>query len=445
MFRLGNRPEAARPEPRARRRPCAMFARAVLVVALVALSLSAGGSYRLAAAQSDVMRIAAVVNDDVISIFDLAVRLAVAIRSSGFDDTPELRRQFAPQVLRAMVDERLQAQEARRLNVTASKEDIASAIASIEAQNKWEKGSFDKRIADAKLDRKAIVDRIATDIAWSKIVRRRFGTVASVSEEEVDAAAGRIEANRGKPENRVAEIFLPVDDPSQEAEVLRIAQNLVGQIQGGSSFPAVARQFSKGATASQGGEIGWVVAGQLAPDIEREVEALEPGRISDPIHSFDGYYIVTVIERRLALSGAADDPSFRLAQVVLESKPEDSLVTEAVINDLRQTHDCPSFLAAAQGRALPASGELGTIAVPDMPADLRAAITPLQAGQITPLLPYKDARRLIMVCERTQPEAAPQKVDRDAVRREIGNGKLDLASRRYLRDLRRAAFIEVRI
>ncbi len=431
------------PRRRRTRRQASLW-RAALLAGLLALPVVAGLAPRAAAAQQDVMRIAAVVNDDVISIFDLAVRLAIAIRSSGFDDTPQLRRQLAPQVLRAMVDERLQAQEARRLTVVSSEDEVKGAIERIESQNKWEKGSFDSQIEKSGLDRNVIIEQIRTEVSWGKMVRRRFATTLTVSEEEIDSSATRLEANRGKPEHRVAEIFLPVDDPDQDATVRGTAEDLVAQLRTGGSFAAVARQFSKGVTSVQGGEVGWVVAGQLAPEVEREVVALSPGQVSEPIRTFDGYYVVTVIERRLALSGGGGDPTFSLAQVVIDSSATDAPSTQSLINELRAAGDCARFLAAA-GRASPLSGELGTIALTDLPEDLRAVLLPLRTGQTTAPLPYDGARRVIMVCDRSEPEIAPQSVDREALRRDLGTRKIELAARRYLRDLRRAAFVDIRI
>lgn len=415
---------------------------AMLGGALLSMLLATTLPARQALAQQDMMRIAAVVNDDVISIFDLAARLAVAIRSSGIEDSTELRRQLAPQVLRAMVDERLQAQEAKRLSITPTAQEIAGAIDQIERQNSWEKGSFDQRVESGKLNREVILDQIRTELAWGKIVRRKFGSAVGVSEEEVDEAVARIMANQGKPEQRVAEIFLPIDSAADEPTTFRTAEDLVEQLRAGSSFAAVARQFSKGATASQGGEIGWVAAGQLTPEVEQAVVALAPGEVSAPVRTFDGFYVVTVIERRIAAGGDAGNPSFQLAQVVLE--PADGSASDsAVIRTLQASRDCASFLRSASDRAGAASGDLGTIALSDMPADLRAVVAPLEAGQVSPVMPYENGRRLIMVCDRTG--AQPTNIDREAVKRDLGNRRLDLAARRYLRDLRRTAFIDLRI
>jgi peptidyl-prolyl cis-trans isomerase SurA len=435
------------------RRPLRLARLAASLLALVAVLLAAplpdGAGMRPAAAQQDVMRIAAIVNDDIISIFDLAIRLQIAIRSSGFEDSVQLRRQLAPQVLRAMVDERLQAQEAERLDITATDEEIVGAKAQVEGQNNWPAGSFDSRVEAAGLDLGSVVDQLRTSVAWGKLVRRRFGATATVSEEEIDAAAAQFDASRGRRETRVAEIFLPVDDPDQETLVRGTATDLVNELRAGAAFPAVARQFSKGATADQGGEIGWVAPGQLAPELDAAVVGLSPGEISDPIRTFDGYYILTVIARESPAGGASGatggSPSVTLAQVVLDPSLDGTAAGE-LIAELRRA-DCASFLSSAEGRATPASGELGTIALSDLPADLRDVVAPLQTGQVSPPLPFEGTRRVLMVCDRSEPAAAaaPAGVDRETIRRDLTNRKLDLAARRYLRDLRRAAFIELRV
>src|SRR5688572_13791518 len=78
--------------------------------------------------QAPEMRIAAVVNDEVISVFDIATRMRMIMISSGIPDTPETRQRIASQVLRSLVDERLQLQEAKRQNVTATDNELKLAI-----------------------------------------------------------------------------------------------------------------------------------------------------------------------------------------------------------------------------------------------------------------------------------------------------------------------------
>src|ERR671916_1850674 len=88
-----------------------------------------------AAGQAPEIRIAAVVNDEVVSVFDLVSRMQIVMLSSNIPDTPELRERMGRQVLRSLIDERLQLQEAKRQNVTVSDADVEKALLQIAQQN----------------------------------------------------------------------------------------------------------------------------------------------------------------------------------------------------------------------------------------------------------------------------------------------------------------------
>src|ERR1700739_5134932 len=94
--------------------------------------------------QGSETRIAAVVNDEVISVADLRSRVRMVMLSSNFPDSPETRQRIAGQVLRTIVDEKLQMQEAKRQNVTATDDEINKAISQIEKQNNMQAGQLDE-------------------------------------------------------------------------------------------------------------------------------------------------------------------------------------------------------------------------------------------------------------------------------------------------------------
>src|SRR5471032_2605973 len=96
-----------------------------------------------ASASAQETRIAAVVNDDVISVADLASRMRLVFASSNIQDVPETRQRVTRQVVRMLVDEKLQMQEAKRLGVKVPDEEVNAGLAVIETQNKVPKGGLD--------------------------------------------------------------------------------------------------------------------------------------------------------------------------------------------------------------------------------------------------------------------------------------------------------------
>src|SRR5215813_6655295 len=251
-------------------------------------------------------RIAAVVNDEVISVADLQSRIKMVMLSSNFADSPETRQRIAAQVLRTIVDEKLQMQEAKRQNVTATEDEIKKGVSQIEKQNNMQSGQLDAVLKAHGIDRAALVDQLTASIVWAKLVRRLVAQSNVVSDEEIDDASKRIKESADEPQSRVAEIFLAVDNPAQEDEMRRLAEKLSEQMRSGARFSAVAQQFSQSATAAVGGDIGWIRPDQLAPEIGKAVAQLRPGQLSQPIRSGGGFYLLLVLERRNGTSGGGE-------------------------------------------------------------------------------------------------------------------------------------------
>src|SRR5262245_18313515 len=105
-----------------------------LVIILITLSPS------LALAQG--MRVAARVNDDAITDFDLQQRVLFAIRTTGLQDSPDLRQRMSSQVLRQMIDERLQIQEAKRLALKPTDMEMQQRFNDIERAAGMSRGQF---------------------------------------------------------------------------------------------------------------------------------------------------------------------------------------------------------------------------------------------------------------------------------------------------------------
>jgi len=154
-------------------------------------------------------RIAAVVNDEVISVADVTSRLRMVMLSSNLTESPETRQRVAAQVLRTIVDEKLQIQEAKRQNITATDEEINKAIAQIEKQNNMQAGLLDQVLKSRGIERSALVDQLTASIVWSKLVRRLVSQTNAVSDEEIDYALKRARRTRTNRKAASARFFSP--------------------------------------------------------------------------------------------------------------------------------------------------------------------------------------------------------------------------------------------
>jgi len=91
---------------------------------------------------------------------------------------------------------------------------------------------------------------------------------------------------------------VPVDRADLADEAKRSADRITEQLKRGAPFGAVAQQFSQGATAQAGGELGWVLPGSLDASLDAAVEKLPVKQYSEPIRSSAGWHILYVIDRR---------------------------------------------------------------------------------------------------------------------------------------------------
>jgi peptidyl-prolyl cis-trans isomerase SurA len=394
-------------------------------------------------------RIAAVVNDEVISVADIRSRLRMVMLSSNLTDSPETRQRIANQVLRTIVDEKLQMQEAKRQNITATEEEINKAVAQIEKQNNMQPGQLDQALKQRGIERSALVDQLTASIVWAKLVRRLLSQTNVVSDEEIDYALKRAQETVNEPQSRVAEIFLAVDNPQQEEEVRRLAERLSDQMRQGARFSAIAQQFSQSATAAVGGDIGWVRPEQLSSELGKIVAQMRPGELSPPIRTGAGYYLLLVLDRRSGRSAGPEDTLLHLVQIVFPLPPQApeamrrAAITEAQ-NAKLTAKNCEELLKIGKEKGSAQLSSEGRLRVDQIAPGMRNIVLGLEAGRSSQPIVQKNGVGVIMVCEKVAP-SAPTVPTREEIAETLMRQRLDTLARRYMRDLRRTAFVDVRV
>jgi len=391
-------------------------------------------------------RIAAVVNDQVISMYDLAARTRLILLSSDLQDTPEIRSRLVPQILRQLIDETLQFQEARRLNITVGSNEVQQALARIAKQNDMTEGQFQDFLKKADIPVSTVVDQVKAGIAWSKIVAQKIRPQIEIGDDQVQEYLTHLKSSETKPQYRLQEIFLAVDSSQQDEEVRRTAERLAEQIRGGANFPALARQFSQSATAAVGGDMGWIDLDSLDPALAKAVDRLKPGELSDPVRTVSGYTLLLLREQGANASEAVADGNVKLQHFFLpkpaNAKPEDLQALRSTAETIAKTATGCADMPALRKQLPDARSVLpDEVAMKDLAPALRAIVAKLPVGKASEPINGKDGVLVVMVCERTGTTGLP---DADEVRNRIGREKLDLLARRYMRDLRMAAFVDVR-
>jgi peptidyl-prolyl cis-trans isomerase SurA len=393
-------------------------------------------------------RIVAVVNDEVISARDLNDRLQLVTLTSGIPDSEQARARLAPQVLRSLIEETLQLQEAERLEIAVEDAEIERALANIAERNQMTVEAMRRFFAQNSIDFATLLDQVRAQIAWVKVVNRQIVPRVTVTVDQLDMAVEEARRNEGEPEYLLSEMVLPVDNPAQAQVVAQDAARLVQTLREGASFESLARQVSAAASAETGGDVGWIRSSAIPQELRNTLESMREGEISEPIPSPVGYYIFLLRDRRLnqaAVDRAADDVEVELAQVLFPVDADadvDALRVQAA--ELRDDlGDCSAMADTAAELNAPQSGRLGWLRVGDLPATFRQTVSSLPVGQVSVPLDGPAGIHLLMVCDRRNPQAeTPQ---REQMAERLQRERVERLARRYLRDLRKEAFVEVRL
>jgi peptidyl-prolyl cis-trans isomerase SurA len=307
--------------------------RALLMAFAIATANAMSAFLPAPAPAQDALRIAAVVNDEVITGLDLAVRTRMAMLSAQLPDTPEMRNRAARQVLRAMIDERLMLQEAARQNITVQQSELDAELSKLAERNGVTLDQFGPYLQQNGVLLEPLADQLRASLAWTKLVNRQLRPRAVVSEEDIDEVLRQAEANKGQPQRRVSEIFLAVGQAAEEEEIRRGAERLIEQIRGGIPFSAIAAQFSDSATAAVGGDVGWVLPGQLPAEVDEALQSMSDGEIAGPIRAAGGYYILQLRGQRSIAEDAQPDRE-EVRRVLVNQRLE--LLARRYLRDLRR-------------------------------------------------------------------------------------------------------------
>jgi peptidyl-prolyl cis-trans isomerase SurA len=411
---------------------------------IFALAVAAFVLFAPPAPAQDTLRIIAVVNEGAITQMDLATRMRIAIVASRLQDTPEVRQRLAPQVLRALIDEQIRNQEAARQGVNISERAVNDRIDSLASDNKMGREQFEQMLAQNGIPIESLKSQIKSEIAWSTVVRRKFQPGIIITAEDIAEARTRIIESQGEPEYLLAEIFLSADEATDSNDAEDAARRLLEELRRGAQFSAVARQFSQASTAPRGGDLGWVKAGDLSPELAAAVQQLEKGQVAGPIRSDGGFHILLLRDRReSAGTVAVGTVDLKQIELELEAGATPAQVADATetLRSLReQIASCAD--AESAGASIDAlTGDLTGMDVTALPGNLQSIAVGQPIGQASEPIRNEDGIASYVVCARNLSTSGPTD---EEIREQLTRERLDLMARGYLRDLRRTSFVDIR-
>jgi peptidyl-prolyl cis-trans isomerase SurA len=399
----------------------------------------------------DAAAIVAVVNGDVISRADVDNRRRLFALSTGLPVTQDVLDRLTPQVTRQLIDERLRLQEVERRKIVVSDQEIANAIGQVERANNMPPGALRAKLVSDGVEMRTLIDQIRVQLGWGKVLREQLGESAGITPADVDSEARMLKAETGKPEYRVGEIFISVDEPAHEEEARRFADTVIQQLHNGAAFAVVAAQFSQSQTALQGGDLGWVQPNQVDPEVAHVMEEMPVGAVSNPVRVAGGFSIITLRAKRQV----GNDPAtiLKVARVLFtfSSALDPQHPTDQQRKQLARArqvaagaHSCEQLASLAQaGGGDVKAPEPTDVRLESMPSpQLKTLLEGLSDNKSTQPLVSPEGIGLLMICSREEKNLGT--LDRQQVANQLLSERIELASRQLLRNLHRRAVIDVR-
>jgi peptidyl-prolyl cis-trans isomerase SurA len=204
------------------------------------------------------------------------------------------------QLLQAILTDRLLEKEAASKGIEARSDDVDAYIAQVKERGGLDDAAFKSALERQGLTLESYRDRVKKELVKTQLISREIRGRVSVSNEDVERYyEEHREQYRTGGGVTVRDIFLAIPPGADGAEVERIrarAKELRAKAGSRRAFAKLADEYSELPGAKEGGLLGSFKQGDMADALDRVVFALEPGEVSEPVETPEGFHILRVDE-----------------------------------------------------------------------------------------------------------------------------------------------------
>ena len=399
-------------------------------------------------------RIVAVVNNSVITEYELRSRVNQVMRQLASQNTQAPPRSLLEkQQLERMITERALLEVAEATNIRIDGPQLDRAVATIAQRNKLSPDEFRRALEADGMDFAAFREQIRTEIIIGRLREREVDSRVVVTEAEIDNALANMERDPGlQDEYNLGHILILTPEgasPEQLGELRAKAEKALADLQKGVSFAEVSAAYSDAQNALQGGGLGWRSQTQLPSQFVDAVKDLKVGEVSALVRSPNGFHLLRVQDKRgknvqLIISQTnARHILVKINEIVTDADARNRLLQlkERVENgasfaDLAKLHS--DDLSASKG------GDLGWLNPGDTVPDFERMMDSLKPGQVSDPVRSPFGWHLIQVLERRDQDVSNERKRLEA-RRTLRARKAEEAFDDWVRQQRDRAYVEYRL
>lgn len=252
-----------------------------------------------------VERVVAKVNDEVITLTELEaekINFCEELRRAGLEGK-ELEEECAKRekdALENLIQTKILLQRAREMGFAANVDiEVSARIQRImQEYNMKSTDELARALEGQGMTLEGFREQLARKIIIDRFIGQFVGSKITITGEEIEKYYREHVAQFTKPEEvELAEIFFSTDG-KPEAEVEQQALRVLELARNGADFAELAKQYSQGPTASDGGSIGTFTRNSMAPAIEKIAFSLKPGEVHGSlIKTKGGFQILKLLKR----------------------------------------------------------------------------------------------------------------------------------------------------
>lgn len=280
------------------------------------------------AAAASTVKIAALVNGEIISSDDLQNRINAFLLTTKIPYNAQTKSMIAQRVLNAAVDEKIKLQEAAKNGIEISAEELNDQWRTFEKNRKIPMGQLKKILKQAGVSEETFASQMKSDLAWVRLVRKKSYAEGTLTQKEIEQAMADARKDLTTPKYMVSEIYIKKSNA-------RNLSDLVSNLRNDDRFELYAMQFSESPSAANGGNLGWINTGKLASALETALKKMKPGDISEPIQVGDGFYVLKLQKTFDPAKDKPQIPDEKEIRLFLENQKMETL-SKKLMQDLRQ-------------------------------------------------------------------------------------------------------------
>ena len=395
----------------------------------------------------DLIKIIAIVNDQPITGADLYDRLQLTIVSSNLPDDSRTRQSLTGQVLQTLINEKLQEQEANRLNIRISEDEIMRTIKFIEKRNNLKEGELINSLQNQGVSANALKKNMEANLINEKLLQQVIRPKIIINNEEINNEYRNLILNEGKIEFQLSEILLNYNDISSKEETLAIAEKYRNQIIENDDFEKIAYQINSSGAGKFIKSSDWIISSNINNDLFKSLNQIKHNEITEPIVTNSGVSIFRLDNKRINkipdLSKSVVNIGFISFNLPINMNRINETISE-IKNQIKTISSCEDMKKESTRIGNKRGKIIGRIIVNNLPENFVQHLNDLKPNTLSKPIIENDGIYILMICEINK-ELDQEFALKELVKKKIENRTVITLKNRYLLDLNRKALIDIRL